>query len=78
MEIVSKQHIKGIPVNDLKEGDCFIYDGMYYMKICKNNLPMYKAEEDKDVPCLNLETNSFSFLKRNLGVEKINAKIVIE
>lgn len=76
MKIVNKKTNNTVLISDIKDGECFMMGGELYMKVNKGDLTN-DSEWNYPIVAINLETNKIETF-RDITVEKVEAKIVIE
>lgn len=86
MEIVNKNIIfSGVRIKELKNGDCFLYKNVLYMKIYPyvgclklSVLQTFLAGPDKaSALTVDLESNRLSFMLEDLNVIPVNAQLIV-
>ena len=77
MKIENLDRIGGVPISDIKVGECFMYDDCLHTKVNLGSLEYNNIDEFPNV-ILNLENNKMNAVIDSVKVKRIDVKIVIE
>lgn len=77
MKIECNDNLFGMPIEDIKVGECFYLKGELHMKINKNGYTKIVRSKAYPNVVLNLFDNKLNFIADGVTVSKVDAKIVV-
>lgn len=76
MRIERKSRNNLIPISNIKDGECFIYNHLLHMRVGSGSVDC-KDLEQFPIIVVNLEENKLNSLRSSVKVMKIDAIIVV-